>query len=83
MPSCREPEAFDLGVALWYFLLVPVLTQTNGSGLKNLSLHPRAPPHLPSIDFLPIRILQSARQPATTMTGRTLVIFAHSQCLLP
>ena len=83
MPSCQEPEAFDLGVALWHFLLVPVLTQANGSGLKNLSLHPRAPPHLPSIDFLPISILQSARQPAAKMAVHTLVIFAHSQCLFP
>lgn len=80
MPSCEEPAAFDSGVALWHFLLVPVLTQANASGLKNRVSIPELTP-LPATFFL---LASSSRQAACAKAaGHTLVISAYSQCLVP
>ena len=61
MPGCKEPEGFDLGLALWHIFLAPVLTQVSGSCLKSPSLLSRVLFHHPPHCFL-ISICQVTRQ---------------------
>lgn len=86
MPSCKEPEAFDLGVALWHFLPV-------SAWLTPVSLAWKAQVSIP--ELLPISLLvtffllaSTSPSPAAQKAGHTPVTFAHSQelvlgCLSP
>lgn len=69
-PSCEEPAAFDSGVALWHFLLVPVLTQANASGLKTrVSIPELLLTPLPATFFL---LASSSHQAACAKAQATL-----------
>lgn len=83
MPGCKEPEGFNLGMALWHIFLAPVLTQASGSCLNSPSLLSRVLFHHLSHCFLLISICQVTRQPAAKMAGHAPVIFAHSQYFVP